>query len=223
MANEGSITPQLSGLDTALTQSSSGTTSKKKKNDEIGKNEFLNLLVTQLKNQDPLDPMKSEEFAVNLAQFSQLEQLVSINEKVGATAGSDAASMAGYLGQEIYLDTDTIEVEGGSGGMLKFNLPADAEVEVEILKSDGTVAQRVQAGSLTGGPQTVNLGGLTVSNGEYGFRVVAQGMSGPAYNPVAQVGGVVTGFVPGPTPQLMIGNRQIAPADIVEVRVPSAG
>lgn len=220
MANETAITPQLSGLEAGLTQNAA--TGKKKKNDEIGKNEFLNLLVTQLKNQDPLDPMKSEEFAVNLAQFSQLEQLVSINEKIGATSGSDAASMAGYLGQEIYVDSETLEVEGGNGGLLKIDLPADADVEIELLKADGTVVERVSAGRLTAGQQTVALNGLKSSNGEYGFKVVAQGDSGAAFNPSARVGGLVTGFVPGPTPQLMIGNREVAPADIVEVRVPKA-
>ncbi len=220
MANETTMIPQLSGLEAGLTETAA--TSKKKKNDEIGKNEFLNLLVTQLKNQDPLDPMKSEEFAVNLAQFSQLEQLVSINDKIGASAGTDAASMAGYLGQEIYLDSETIDVEGGSAGLLKFNLPADADVEVELLKADGTVAERMNVGRLTAGQQTVALTGLKSSNGEYGFRVVAQGDSGAAFNPTARAGGLVTGFVPGPTPQLMIGSREVAPADIVEVRVPKA-
>ena len=220
MANETAITPQLSGLDAGLTQA--GALSKKKKNDELGKNEFLNLLVTQLKNQDPLDPMKSEEFAVNLAQFSQLEQLVSINDKIGATAGTDAASMAGYLGQEVYVDSDTVQVENGSAGLLKFNLSGEADVEVELLNSDGSVAERINAGHLSGGQQAVALSQLTSKNGEYGFRVTAQGASGPAYNPVAAVGGVVTGFVPGPTPQLMIGSREVAPADIVEVRVHGA-
>lgn len=218
MANETTMTPQLSGLDTALTQNAA--TSKKKKNDDIGKNEFLNLLVTQLKNQDPLDPMKSEEFAVNLAQFSQLEQLVSINEKIGASSGTDAASMAGYLGQEIYLQADTVEVENGNGGLLKFDLATDADVEIELLRGDGTVAERMSAGRLSAGQQTVQLSQLQAANGEYGFRVVAQGASGPALNPAARVGGLVTGFVPGPTPQLMIGSREVAPADIVEVRVP---
>jgi len=221
MADQTTMTPQLSRLESSLTQTAA--TGKKKKNDEIGKNEFLSLLVTQLKNQDPLDPMKSEEFAVNLAQFSQLEQLVSINDKIGAGSGSDVASMAGYLGQEIYVDADTIQIEGGNGGKLKFSLPSDAAVEVEILGADGAVTERVNLGQLSAGQRTVELTGLTSASGEYGFRVTAQGASGPAINPVAQVGGVVTGFMPGPTPTLMVGSREIAPADIVEVRVPKVG
>jgi len=49
---------------------------------QIGQEEFLNLLVHQLQNQDPLNPMKSEEFAVQLAQFSSLEQLIQINKNL---------------------------------------------------------------------------------------------------------------------------------------------
>jgi len=50
--------------------------------DDIGKTEFLKLLVAQLQNQDPLSPLKNEEFVAQLATFSSLEQLISINEGV---------------------------------------------------------------------------------------------------------------------------------------------
>ena len=50
--------------------------------ENIGKTEFLKLLVAQLQNQDPLSPLKNEEFVAQLATFSSLEQLISINEGV---------------------------------------------------------------------------------------------------------------------------------------------
>lgn len=53
----------------------------------MGKDEFLKLLVTQLQNQDPLNPMKNEEFVTQLATFTSLEQLISINK--GVTAITD--------------------------------------------------------------------------------------------------------------------------------------
>ncbi len=47
---------------------------------DMGKTEFLQLLVAQLKNQDPLDPSDGKEMAAQLAQFSSVEQLVSVND-----------------------------------------------------------------------------------------------------------------------------------------------
>lgn len=64
---------------------SSGNT---KKNDELGRNEFLQLLVAQMKNQDPLNPMDGQEMAAQLAQFSQVEQLIDINENMKIVAES---------------------------------------------------------------------------------------------------------------------------------------
>ncbi len=59
------------------TSSSSSVTSQ-----EIGKSEFLKLLVTQLQNQDPMNPVSNEDFIAQLATFSSLEQLISINQAV---------------------------------------------------------------------------------------------------------------------------------------------
>ncbi len=61
-----------------------------KKNDALGRNEFLQLLVAQMKNQDPLNPMDGQEMAAQLAQFSQVEQLLEINESMKTVAANQA-------------------------------------------------------------------------------------------------------------------------------------
>lgn len=53
---------------------------------QVSKSEFLQLLVAQLKNQDPMNPISNEQFLTQLAQFSSLEQLVSINSAVSKLA-----------------------------------------------------------------------------------------------------------------------------------------
>ncbi|NBB75411.1 MAG: hypothetical protein GVY35_17335 [Bacteroidetes bacterium] len=56
---------------------------------ELGKQDFLQLLTTQLKAQDPMSPMKGQEFAAQLAQFSSLEQLLNINETLSGQSASN--------------------------------------------------------------------------------------------------------------------------------------
>ncbi|MEG6568308.1 flagellar hook capping FlgD N-terminal domain-containing protein [Thermoanaerobacterium thermosaccharolyticum] len=53
-------------------------------NSELGKNEYLQLLVTQLENQDPLNPMDDKEFIAQMAQFSALEQMLNLNNSFNA-------------------------------------------------------------------------------------------------------------------------------------------
>lgn len=66
---------------------------------------FLKLLTTQISNQDPLDPMKAEEFAVQLATFSSVEQQVVTNDLLksiaGSSAGDDFMAMTGWIGRDV--------------------------------------------------------------------------------------------------------------------------
>lgn len=210
-------TNSISGLDPSLTQA--GGLSKKEKNDQVDKNEFITLLVTQLKNQDPLNPMENDEFAVKLAQFSQLEQLVSINEKLD-NPGSDFTSMAAYLGHEVVLNSSSVEVENGEGGGVQFQLEQDANnVKVEILSKDGNVVDTIELGALSAGKHKGTLTELTLPDGEYDIRIKAQSTTGAEFEPQVYAAGVVSGFVPGPEPVLMLGNRQISPSEIREVAI----
>ena len=68
---------------TAVNASNSGSASSA----QVNKTEFLELLVAQLKNQDPMNPINNEQFLTQLATFSSLEQLVSINAAVTELAG----------------------------------------------------------------------------------------------------------------------------------------
>ncbi len=86
-------------LGSTTDQTVSGSNSKSTQ--ELGKTEFLKLLVTQLKNQDPLNPLDNEQFIAQLATFSSLEQLISINAAVTKLAGlSDGTATSGGNGSE---------------------------------------------------------------------------------------------------------------------------
>jgi flagellar basal-body rod modification protein FlgD len=77
---------------------------------------FLRLLTTQMRNQDPLQPMESTEFVSQLAQFSAVEQQVKTNQQLGdileQISGGDPARLADWLGRDVRAAAPT-QVEGG--------------------------------------------------------------------------------------------------------------
>lgn len=211
---------QLGGISSAYPTSSTTT---KQRNDEIGKNEFMQLLITQLKNQDPEAPMDSKEFAVQLAQFTQVEKLISIDQKIG-NQNSSIGSMAGYLGQQVVMDSKDVTVAGGQGGQLQLNVAQDAaSVEVQLVGKTGEVVGEVSLGALGAGKQLVSLEQLTVPDGVYGVKVSAiSSRTGATFEPTALSSGLVTGFIPGPDPKLMVGGREVSVSQVREVTLPPA-
>ena len=73
---------------TATTPAPASTTGA---SSSVDKQMFLQLLVTQLKNQDPLSPQDPSQFVAELAQFSSLDQLISINQELGAVTGAQGS------------------------------------------------------------------------------------------------------------------------------------
>lgn len=80
---------------TTAVQNRSAATDAATKNDDLGKNAFLQLLVTQLQHQDPLDPQDNSEFLAQLAQFTSLESLQQIKEDMAALRGYIEAGVSG--------------------------------------------------------------------------------------------------------------------------------
>lgn len=98
----GYMTPILSDSSYTKTVESHGNIKVKK---ELGKDDFLNLLIAQLKNQDPLNPMKDQEFIAQLATFSSLEQVSNMNknleEFLKQQQYQNSVAAASMIGKEI--------------------------------------------------------------------------------------------------------------------------
>ncbi|MBI2885992.1 MAG: flagellar hook assembly protein FlgD [Chloroflexi bacterium] len=84
----------------------------------LGKQEFLQLLVAQLKNQDPMQPMQDREFIVQLAQFNILEQLQAMNQALQQMGQWSAMSQASsLLGKQVEATTESGQVAGQVTGV----------------------------------------------------------------------------------------------------------
>src|ERR1700742_304304 len=78
----------------------------------LGENAFLKLLVAQMKNQDPLKPMDNTDFVAQLAQFSNLEQVMGINTRLDTLAaqgqGLQNTQIASLVGKEVSINGKSI-------------------------------------------------------------------------------------------------------------------
>lgn len=190
---------------------------------ELGKNEFLKLLVAQLQAQDPLDPVSSSEFISQLAQFSSLEQLQSINDKLDDLTPKISGA-ANIIGREIEALGNQVMVEGGVAGDIYFEL-ADAATGVyaTISDSNGAYIRSIPTGPLSAGNQMVTWDGTddngnTVPDGTYTVELQAVGTNGNAVEATPLIKGKVTGaiFEDGMT-YLLLGDNAIPLSNVIKI------
>jgi len=189
-----------------------------KRKDVVQKEEFLNILVTQLKNQDPLNPMENDRFAVDLAQFSQLEQLMNLNDKYDKSASGDVSSMAQYLGHDVAIKSSTVNLGDTNADSIDVVLKTAGDVTLDLLDANQEVVSSVSLGYQEAGRHSFDLNGKTPLSGPYSFKVKSAGGGGEAVEAESYVLGQVTGFVPGPDGKLLVGDKEVNVTDIALVK-----
>ncbi len=111
---------------------------------------FLQLLTTQLKNQDPTSPMDPSEFTQQLVQFSQVEQQININKNLESMMAmlktQQSSANLNYIGKVVDFESPDVELVEGGSAFWTYNLPSGTEtVEFKIVDEDGKV---VRSGSM---------------------------------------------------------------------------
>ena len=158
---------------------------------ELGREVFLQLLVTQLQSQDPTNPVENEEFIAQLAQFTTLEQANNTNDLltqlVDQNVSSSQLDLVGMIGREVIAEGNTISLGATEDITLQYVLEGNARsVEIEILDSTGGLVARLQdLGSQADGNHSVVWDGHDfnddrVEAGIYQFRVKAVDTEGNA-------------------------------------------
>ena len=125
-------------------------------NKELGKNEFLNLLVAQLNNQNPLEPQGNGEFIAQLAQFSQVEGIEKLNTSMGSLLSgyqsSQAQQASSLVGRKVIVPTDKAVVDTSESFKASLVLPvSSSNVYVNVYDTAGSVVSRVNLGEQQAG------------------------------------------------------------------------
>jgi len=193
----------------AATGTSSNGSAQNAPGGAMGKDQFLKLLIAQLQNQDPMNPMQGDQMATQLAQFSSLEQLQQINANLtaqqtasGTLLGAvQSTSAIGAIGHVVTAIGNQISIGGADGAStVEATLATKAaKTTLHIYDSAGTEVATAPLGESSSGMQTFNLGKLTdgLTPGTYTYKLDAVDGDGKAVGvqtyTTARIDGVSTG------------------------------
>ncbi|WP_282609739.1 flagellar hook assembly protein FlgD [Pelagibius sp. Alg239-R121] len=163
---------------------------------------FLVLLTEQLKNQDPLSPMESNEFTSQLVEFTGAEQAVLTNNKLDSLIslqnGNQLNSVVSYIGKTVTANSLALNLDESGEATIKYSLGANSETtEIRIIDADGNTVTTLD-GETDGGSHEIvwdgkNAAGEEMKEGIYGFLVVAKDANGDVVKTTQGTKGKVTG------------------------------
>ncbi|MDC7825118.1 flagellar hook assembly protein FlgD [Pseudomonas sp. BLCC-B13] len=144
----------VSGVSSVLDQYQIKQETTQKK--DLGKNEFLELLVAQLNNQNPLEPQENGEFIAQLAQFSQVEGIEKLNTSMGSLLSgyqsSQALQASSLVGRKVIVPTEKAVVDTSETFKGSLVLPVtSSNVYVNVYDSAGKAVSRVNLGQQAAG------------------------------------------------------------------------
>lgn len=199
---------------------------------QLGKDDFMKLMIAQLKYQDPMNPQDGAAYASQLAQFSSLEQLSnmntslesSINANLQLTQSVNNTMTAALIGKEVKMNTNTIKYNKEDSAKIGYNLASEAAtVTVKIYDKSGVLVRTYEPSDKSAGDHTLEWDfkdstGTKVNAGEYTFKVEAKNLQGSELTMTPWLQGVINGIRFGDAgTRLVIGNSEYALSDVSEI------
>jgi len=200
-------------------------------NTSMGQTEFLTLFTTQLKNQDPTDPVKNEAFVAQLAQFSQLEASVamktSMESLVSSMSNDRMLGAASLIGKSVSIPDGPVTVTDTTVSQGTINVPTGADgIRVQVFNDQGQLVRTQIMGAQAVGDVTLAWDGMTdagaaAPNGTYRYvATVNRGgnITTPTVNTLATVRSVSSAGTSDGTLLLEVdGNKSISLANVKRV------
>ncbi len=186
---------------------------------------FLQLLTTQLQNQNPLDPLDTNQFTQQLVEFSGVEQQLKTNDYLSSLVSVNSntvnSSAVNYIGKTVSASGVQSDLSNGQA-QWSFNLADAANVNVDIKDSSGNVVY-TESGSMQGGQGTFTWDGTDSAgnnkpDGTYSIQMQATDANGKSVAITTQTSGTVTGVdFTGTEPVLLLGNTRVNLSSVASV------
>lgn len=215
---------EVSGVTTAESAQASRKTGPR----ELGQDDFLTLLVTQLKNQDPLKPTDNTEFVSQLAQFSQLEQTAKqaqlLQKSLDAQTASLQFTLLPMVGRRVSIDRPLTQLENGQASLTYALEKNAARVQISILDQNRQVVRTLDSTGLQAGFNQARWDGkdskgVDLPAGTYEYAIAAVDQQGASIVSKARAQLTVTGVrIEEGQPKLAVGTITVDPSEIVEVQ-----
>jgi len=155
--------------------------------DTMDKDAFLSLMIAQLQNQDPMNPMDGTEYAAQLAQFTSLEQLTNLNTSMNKsidanyylTQSINNTLTATLIGNDVKLASPSLQNVGQDSVSIGYKLPSDSSnVKISIYNESGALIRTIEQENISGGDHKLSWdfsdnNGTKVPKGKYTFKVTA--------------------------------------------------
>jgi flagellar basal-body rod modification protein FlgD len=212
------------------TTSNQATTLQSAANKTMGQEAFLKLLIAQLQNQDPLNPVDNTQMIAQLAQFSQLEQAKqmtdSLNSFIQQQTNANANGLVSMIGRQVTASGSSVSLTSGVSSTLSYELTGNAaKVTVQVMNSAGSPVRTFNVVNQAAGNRSISWDGRSDNGsplpaGTYTCDVSATGANGTAVTANTTNVGTVTGIrfnSSGPVMVLSSG-QEVAPTQVLSVQ-----
>ena len=192
---------------------------------------FLSLLTTQLKNQDPLSPLDSNQFTQQIVQMTGVEQQLQTNDllkKLVSNTGSGVSTAVSLIGKDVRAQSSDAALKDGKATWT-YNLDREAsDVKIDVLNSKGTVVRSIAPTDNKAGEHTFewdgkSAAGTGLAEGTYSIRITAKDSQGSTVTNQVYADGLVTGVEQKDGATLLTINGTQVPWDqLISIRQPAA-
>lgn len=219
------ISPTISGATTDAAKTTGSVTGLAK-----DFSQFLKLLTTQLQNQDPLNPMDSNEFTNQLVQFSQVEQQINTNQKldnvVALQLSSSISAALGYVGLDANYVSAEAHYDGATPVKITYSLESEARTaKLNLINEAGEIVHSQDISGKTGRIDVTWDGkdafGQKAPEGTYTIRIDALDAEDKPVKSSTVVQGRVRGIeTQDGTILLLVGDRAVPVSNVLNAALP---